>query len=77
MFTSSVLQNIHQASIYRLIFIVWIIDLVIVDAIMLPIKSLYNINDRPFKIKNGLLYFTAVFPCAVRGYKRKRCSPGR
>lgn len=59
-FTSSVLENIHQASIYRLIFVVWIIALVVVDSIMLLIKFLYNINDRTFEIKKYFIWFNVI-----------------
>lgn len=44
-FTSSVLENIHKASIYRISFIVCLLGITIIDVIFILVKFLYDINE--------------------------------
>ena len=59
-FTSSVLANIHHASVYRLVFVISIIAIVVVDAIMMLIKFLYDINGKSFEIKKQFNTFNII-----------------
>lgn len=48
-FSSSVLQNIGDVSIYRLLIIVDLLGLVVINIIYILIKFIFIINDKPYK----------------------------
>lgn len=52
-FSTSVLQNIDAISIYRLIFMVDLIAMVLVNAIYLLMKFICDINDKKTELLNG------------------------
>lgn len=58
-FTSSILQNMHQVSIYRLVFVIALLGLVVFDVIMILIKFLYDINDSYIDIIGWFIGFNA------------------
>lgn len=66
-FTSSVLQSIDAISIYRLLFVVDILGLILINTIYVLIKFICQINDKefkPFKIKTINILFV-VFGVAI------------
>lgn len=63
-FSTSVLQNIHQVSIFRLIFIIDIISIVMVNTIHILTSFIFKINERE-DIANKSIFFINLFFSAV------------
>lgn len=74
-FSTSVLQNIHQASIYRISFIVIIIGIVLFNVIWVLITFILKISDNDlidkkyFYTANGILIALILFVCVAYSFK--------
>lgn len=55
-FSSSVLQNIHSVSIYRLLIVIVLLAFVLVNVIWLLVKFIAEINDKGIKLFNIKLF---------------------
>lgn len=59
-FSSSILENMHSVSVYRLIFTICILAMVIFNVIFILIKSVFNINNEPFNFKKWCFIFDGI-----------------
>ena len=59
-FSTSVLQNIHHASIYRTIFITDMIGFTLINILYLLMNFIENINEKNFK-KGHIIFINVVF----------------
>ncbi|MFR2126469.1 MAG: hypothetical protein ACLS4P_08070 [Dorea sp.] len=64
-FTSSVLENIHKSSIYRIAFITLIIGCILFNLIWLLIDFIRNMNEKAIKKKWMFWTFNLMFICLM------------
>lgn len=64
-FSSSVLQNIHSVSIYRLLIVIVLLAFVLVNVIWLLVKFIAEINDKGIKLFNIKLFNVVCILMAV------------
>lgn len=59
-FSSSILENMHNLSVYKLVFAICSIALVLFNVIFILIKSIFNLNNKMFSMKKWCHIFNLI-----------------